>query len=363
MIELSARIGELSGRLEKAWPLVKIEEKKKRVVVLQGQMSAPGFWQDQNTAKKVGQEASDLSEEISAWEQLKKAFDELREVIEMEKEHTTAHEEELGALEKKFESLETILLFRDKHDAGDAIIAIHSGTGGTDAQDWAEMLLRMYLRFCEKKNWLTKIITISQGGEAGIKSVLFEVKGRYSYGYLKAESGVHRLVRISPFDAEKMRHTSFALVEVLPLWEEEVEIAIKAEDLRVDVFRAGGHGGQSVNTTDSAVRITHIPTGIVVACQNERSQAQNKETAMKILKAKIQRYYETEIETERAQLRGEYTEASWGNQARSYVLQPYKMVKDHRTDFETSDVDSVLDGGLEEFIEAYLQKLAGEKTG
>lgn len=357
--EFLTQIKQLETRLNNAWPLVKIEEKKKQVVESQSQMNQPGFWNDQNAAKKVSQHADNLQKEIIAWEKIKNDISDLIEMTALEKQPSSSEEKELtkqlNALEKEFNALEVALLFNDKEDAGNAIVAIHAGTGGTDAQDWAEMLLRMYLRFCEKQNWPTKIITISPGNEAGIKSVLFEVKGQNAYGYLKAEGGVHRLVRISPFDAEKMRHTSFSLVEVLPMWEDELEVKIKAEDLRVDVFRAGGHGGQSVNTTDSAVRITHLPTGIVVACQNERSQAQNKETAMKVLKSKLQKYYETEIEEERAQLRGEYTEASWGNQARSYVLQPYKMVKDHRTGFEVGDVDSVLNGELIEFIEAFLR--------
>jgi peptide chain release factor 2 len=363
MQDLINRIADLKQRLSKAWQIVEIDKKKSQVIDLQHQMAKPGFWQDQDKAKQVGQTASDLETDIEAWETMKQNIQDLLDITELDKEDKTVNlrtevSAQVGKLEKQFEKLEFSLLFQDKNDSSNALVAIHAGAGGTDAQDWAEMLLRMYLRFCESENWQAQIINISPGTEAGIKSVLFEVKGRYSYGYLKAEAGVHRLVRISPFDAEKMRHTSFALLEVLPLVEEKVEVDIKTDELRVDTFRASGHGGQGVNTTDSAVRITHIPTKLTVSCQNERSQQQNKETAMKILTTKLKQYYETELEEERQKLRGEYTEAAWGNQVRSYVLHPYKMVKDHRTNFETTEVDKVLNGELMEFVESYLRKQA-----
>ncbi|NQT49405.1 peptide chain release factor 2 [Candidatus Kuenenbacteria bacterium] len=364
MQDLINKISELRDRLAKAWGLIKVDEKKQKIIELQHQMSKPGFWNDQEKAKTISREASDLEQEVEDWEKIKKDIQDLLEITQLDKDdHDVNLRKEvtvqLKKLDKKFEQLEFDLLFKGKYDRGNAIIAIHAGAGGTDAQDWAEMLLRMYLRFCEKQEWKTQIINISAGGEAGIKSVLLQVIGKNSYGYLKPEGGVHRLVRISPFDAEKMRHTSFAMLEVLPLLSEITEIEIKAEDLRIDTFKAGGHGGQGVNTTDSAVRITHLPTKIVVSCQNERSQQQNKDTAMKILAAKLEQYYETEQEEEKQKLRGEYTEAAWGNQVRSYVLHPYKMVKDHRSDFETADVEKVLDGDLIEFIEAYLRKQEG----
>jgi len=361
MQDLINKIDAWQARLDKVLPLVEVERKKSRAADLQAEMARPGFWNNQEKAKNIGREASDLLFEVGEWESVQRELTDLREVAVMDRDDQTVslrEEVEIGLSkwENQFSHLELTLLFKGKYDRNDAIVAIHSGAGGTDAQDWAEMLLRMYLRFCEKQGWKTNIITISEGGEAGIKSVLFEVSGLYAYGQLKAEAGVHRLVRISPFDAEKMRHTSFALVEALPMLDDKVEITIKPDELRIDTYRAGGHGGQNVNKTDSAVRITHLPTNIVVTCQNERSQLQNKEKAMKVLMAKLQQYYETEVEEERQKLRGEYTEAAWGNQARSYVIHPYKMVKDHRTELETSDVEGVLDGDLAPFIEAYLRQ-------
>lgn len=366
MQELVSRILELKSRLQKAWQLIDVGAKRQKIIDLHEKMSGVGFWQDQNEAKKISQEVNDLEGLVSNWEEVNRGIQDLLDVAEMDKADQSVNlrveaEAQLVALKKKFNQLEFELLLSGKYDHCSAILAIHAGAGGTDAQDWAEMLLRMYLRFVEKRGWRSQILSISSGSEAGVKSVVFEVEGRNSYGYLKSENGVHRLVRISPFDAEKMRHTSFALVEVLPMLEDELEVGVKPEDLRVDTFHAGGHGGQSVNTTDSAVRITHLPTGIVVSCQNERSQQQNKEKALKIFRAKLQQYYETEVEEERQKLRGEYTEAAWGNQARSYVIHPYKMVKDHRTQYETANVEAVLDGDLTEFIEAYLRANVSKK--
>ena len=360
MTETVVRVSNLKERVANAWRLVKVDEKKQRIIGLQEKMSGVGFWENQENAKKVSQESSDLETEVGAWEKLMNELKDISEMADMDAKDQSVNltgeiNLQLDKLEAQFNAMEFSLFFAGAHDSSNAIVAIHAGAGGTDAQDWAEMLLRMYLRFCEKQKWKTQIITISSGGEAGVKSVLFEVRGKFSYGYLKSEAGVHRLVRISPFDAEKMRHTSFALVEVLPELEEVSKIEINPEELRIDVYRAGGHGGQSVNTTDSAVRITHLPTGIVVTCQNERSQLQNKETAMKVLRSKLQKYYETEVEEERKKLRGEFTEAAWGNQARSYVIHPYKMVKDHRTGYESTEVEKVLEGDLLPLVEAYLR--------
>jgi peptide chain release factor 2 len=263
--------------------------------------------------------------------------------------------QELTKLQAQFAKMEFAVLLNDEYDASDAIVALHAGAGGTEAQDWTEMLFRMFTRYAEKKGWRVTLLDKHLGGEAGIKSATFSVEGRYAYGHFKTEAGTHRLVRISPFDADKLRHTSFALVEVLPDLGEVAESTIDPKDLRIDTFLAGGHGGQGVQTTYSAVRITHIPTNIVVTCQNERSQTQNKATAMRILQAKLQALALEEREKQKRQLRGEFQSAEWGSQIRSYVLHPYQMVKDHRTKHETSDTQAVLDGDLDPFIEATLR--------
>ena len=339
---------------------MELDNKITEVKDLEVQMSRPDFWQDQNLAKAVSQKASDLKSEIDTWQKIKKEAGELLDMAQMDaKDQTVNLREEIEknflGLEKKFSDLEFYLLFSGKHDKNNAIVAVHAGTGGVDAMDWAEMLLRMYLRYCDQKGFKTEIIDKTAGSEAGIKSVVIEVRGNYAFGNLKSEHGVHRLVRISPFDAEAMRHTSFALVEVIPEVDESAKVEIKSEDLKIDTYRASGHGGQNVQKTESAVRVVHLPTKITVTCQTERSQAQNKERAMKILISKLQALEEAKADAEKKQLRGEYSEAVWGNQIRSYVLQPYHLVKDHRTDYEESDVDGVLDGKLEGFVEAYLK--------
>jgi len=301
-----------------------------------------------------------LKKEVDQWDAITKETEDLLDLVKTavaEEEASLGKEIEndFKKLEKKFEKLEFLVLFSGPYDRNNAIISIHAGAGGVEAQDWAEMLLRMYLRFGDAKGFTTKIIDQSRGQEAGIKSVSVEVTGRYAYGNLKSEAGVHRLVRISPFDAEKMRHTSFALVEVIPELEKNQELGVGDKDLKIETMRAGGHGGQGVNTTDSAVRITHLPTGLVVKCQNERSQLQNRQMALKILQAKLAKVMEEKHAKDLAEIRGEVLSAEWGSQIRSYVLQPYKMVKDHRTNFESKEPDAVLNGDLDGFVESYLR--------
>lgn len=320
------------------------------------------FWSDQHHAKEVTARHSMLVKEVEGWEKLKKQVDDLLEMAELDMHDQSVNltediKEQYQTALKTYEELEFFLLLSGTHDARNVIMSIHAGTGGTDAQDWAEMLMRMYLRYAEKKGWSVERVDESRGQEAGIKSATMIIRGPYAYGYLKSEHGVHRLVRISPFDAEKMRHTSFALVEVLPELDETAQVEIKPEELRIDTFMSGGHGGQSVNTTYSAVRIVHIPTGITVQCQNERSQMQNKETAMKILKSKLHARAEEEARAERKEMRGEYHEAAWGNQARSYVIHPYHLLKDHRTGYESTEPEKALEGELDEVVESYLRWL------
>lgn len=299
-----------------------------------------------------------LKKETEHWESILRQSADLISLIKdmaPESEELTLVEDSYKELEGIFGQFEKIKLYSGKYDARNAILSIHAGAGGADAQDWSEMLLRMYLRYCEQKGYQAKIVDETRGTEAGIKSVTLEIIGQWAYGNLKAEAGVHRLVRLSPFNADNLRQTSFALVEVIPALEGKQEIEVNPKDLRIDTYRASGAGGQHVNKTDSAVRITHIPTGFVVSCQNERSQMQNKERALNILKAKLLLRQEQDREKETQQIKGEHKSAEWGNQIRSYVLHPYKMVKDHRTGMETSDTEKVLGGEITMFIDEYLR--------
>ncbi len=305
---------------------------------------------------------------MATWDRLQQQIQDALDLLELaeaeeDEETLAAIAEDLDALAREVKQREFHLALSDPHDRGDAVLSIHAGAGGTEAQDWAEMLLRMYTRWAERQGYEVEITDLTPGEEAGIKSVTMTVRGPYAYGYLKAERGVHRLVRISPFDASARRHTSFALVEVVPLLDEEIEVKIDPKDLRIDVFKAGGPGGQHVQKNATAVRIVHIPTGIVVQCQSERSQHQNREMAMRILKARLYALELEKREQELARLKGKHVEAGWGNQIRSYVLQPYRLVKDLRTGYETGNVEAVLDGEITPFIEAYLQTLIGEAEG
>jgi peptide chain release factor 2 len=364
--ELRPRLDALRTRIDEAWRVLELDARAGEIKALEAEASAPDFWSDPERAKRESQKLAELRKEFDAWDALKREATDLAELIQIAEEEGESNLEgditvKITDLEKRYTELEFSMLFSGKYDASNAVVSIHAGAGGTDAQDWAEMLLRMFIRYAEQKGWKTRLVDESRGGEAGIKSATFFVDGRYAYGHLKGEAGVHRLVRQSPFNADALRQTSFSLVEVVPEIDDTVEIEIRPEDLRVDTFMSGGKGGQSVNTTYSAVRIVHIPTKITVSCQNERSQTQNKETAMKILKGKLIALKEEELRKEREQLRGEFHSAEWGNQIRSYVVHPYKMVKDHRTDIETSDTEAVLNGDLDRFVEGYLRMEAGKR--
>lgn len=315
------------------------------------------MWDNRERAQKIMIRQSHLREEIESYESLKKRTEDTMELFEiadesMEKELTG----EVEKIETAVDKLELKTLLSGKYDRGNALLAIHAGAGGTDSQDWAEMLERMYLRWAESHGYKTDILDRTAGEEAGIKSLTIGISGPMAYGYLRPEKGVHRLVRLSPFDAAHRRHTSFAFVEVLPELDDLDEVKIPADDIKVDVYKSSGAGGQNVQKNATAVRLTHIPTGLVVTCQNERSLVQNKENAMRVLKARLLEMKQEEQEEEISELRGEYTKAEWGSQIRSYVLHPYQLVKDHRTDFEMGNTQAVLDGEIDPFIEAYLRK-------
>ncbi|HVO22846.1 MAG TPA: peptide chain release factor 2 [Candidatus Margulisiibacteriota bacterium] len=336
--------------------------REERIAALDTQAAAPDFWNNSEQAQRVLKERAELSEPLAAWRKQLQELDDVKVFAELAAEGTDDAEAEAAAkltdVEQALERMELQRKLGGEHDAGNAIVTLHPGAGGTEAQDWAEMLLRMYLRWAERKGFKAELVDSQPGEGAGIKNATITVAGPYAFGYLKAEAGIHRLVRISPFDSNARRHTSFASVFVYPEIDEEVEVEINEADLRVDTYRSSGAGGQHVNKTDSAVRLTHLPTGIVVACQNERSQHKNKSMAMKILRARL---YELEKEKQRekmAEMDKAKKDIAWGSQIRSYVLHPYRLVKDHRTGIEIGNADGVLDGDLDQFIEAYLQAQA-----
>ena len=323
----------------------------------------PDFWNDNIKAQSILKEMNDLKELINQWKKLNAKNNDLLVLLDLAKEENdekTMQEisDNIETLESDIVNLELRQMLKGEDDSNDAIVTIHPGAGGTESQDWAEMLFRMYTHYTQRRGFTTNILNLSAGDEAGIKSVIMEIKGDYAYGYLKAETGVHRLVRISPFDSNKRRHTSFASVFVYPEVDEDIEVDINPSDLRIDTYRASGAGGQHVNKTSSAVRITHIPTGIVVQCQNERSQYKNKANAMKVLTARLYQQKKEEEEEKRQNIEDQKKEIAWGRQIRSYVFHPYNMIKDHRTDVETSNTQKVMDGDLDEFIEAYLLRFS-----
>lgn len=356
----AGKINAFSARLDELCNCLNLEEVQKDVVALEGKMAAPGFWDDAESAQNVVKQLKGLKGVVSAPEELRHEIDDAQVLVELAQEE---EEESLGqeiaetaaALEEKLRHLELASLLNDPRDSKNAIVNIHPGAGGTESCDWAEMLYRMLLRFCERREFQVEILDYQPGEEAGLKSAALLVNGHAAYGNLKSEAGVHRLVRISPFDASRRRHTSFAAVEVLTEVDDSIEIELREEDLRVDVFRASGAGGQHVNKTSSAVRLTHLPTGIVVGCQMERSQHRNRAMADQLLKAKL---YDIEMQKQQAELdaqRDGQQDVAWGSQIRSYVLHPYQMIKDHRTDVETGNVARVLDGDLDLFVEGYLK--------
>ncbi|MCA1180972.1 peptide chain release factor 2 [Bacillus licheniformis] len=350
---MATRLADFRGSLD-------LETKEARISELDEQMADPDFWGDQQKAQTIINEANALKDYVNTYKNLSESHEELQMTHDLLKEDPDQDLQnelvsELKSLTKQFNEFELQLLLSEPYDKNNAILELHPGAGGTESQDWGSMLLRMYTRWAERRGFKVETLDYLPGDEAGIKSVTLLIKGHNAYGYLKAEKGVHRLVRISPFDSSGRRHTSFVSCDVMPEFNEEIDIEIRTEDIKVDTYRASGAGGQHVNTTDSAVRITHLPTGVIVTCQTERSQIKNRERAMKMLKSKL---YQRRIEEQQAQLdeiRGEQKEIGWGSQIRSYVFHPYSLVKDHRTNTEMGNVQAVMDGDIDSFIDAYLR--------
>lgn len=356
MDEQRKRAEDLRDQIDKASDQLDIKKLSEQLGTLQKTASDPEFWNDSGKAQAVMKQIAKLEARTKPWVDLHKGITDVSEMLELDDTSLAGElEQQLRDIETKFNALKEELKFNGAYDDYDVILSIYAGAGGTDAQDWTQMLLRMYLRYFEKSGWKTVTIDESAGEEAGLKSITLEVEGAFAYGKLRGEHGVHRLVRLSPFNSDNLRQTSFAKVEVVPKIDKPEDLEIDDKDLKIDVYRSGGHGGQSVNTTDSAVRVTHIPSGVTVAIQNERSQLQNKETAMTILRSRLAQLQMEQHQEQLGKLKGPNQSAEWGNQIRSYVLHPYKQVKDLRTRYETSDPDVVLDGDLEPLINAYLE--------
>lgn len=356
--DVNKTITEFKQAIEDFDNAIQPDKLEKKYQELNQLMQQPDFWSNTNEAKKVTKEANSIRHKVDYLNQLRQKLDNLIDWAEISEEQTEEWdilETDLKALEKEIKAFELETLLSGPYDENNAIIEIHPGAGGTESQDWADMLYRLYARYAQRKKYKVEILDYQAGDEAGIKSIVMLIKGSYAYGYLKAERGVHRLVRISPFDSNARRHTSFASIDVIPEIDDDIDIDIKDEDLKIDVYRSSGAGGQSVNTTDSAVRITHLPTNIVVTCQNERSQLKNKETAMNLLKAKLVQEEIKKQESALKDIKGEQKDIAWGSQIRSYVFHPYQMVKDHRTNYEVGNVDIVMDGDIDGFINAYLK--------
>ncbi len=360
--EYKMQIGTLSDMLTEIQTALDPDKIKAELADLETQMGAADFWNDVETANKVNQRVKTLQNKLGRFQKLKARFDDLNTLVEMAEEEeddglVDEIKSETALVSEQIEALRLEQMLKGPYDACNAVLSLHAGAGGTEAQDWTEMLYRMYTRYCETCGWVVRELDLLDGDDAGVKSVTFEVDGDNAYGYLKAEKGVHRLVRISPFDASGRRHTSFSSLDVTPIFDDDSgDVKIDPDDLRVDTYRSSGAGGQHVNKTSSAIRITHLPTGIVVQCQNERSQIQNRETAMRMLRGKLLELQEREREEHMAQIKGEMKKIEWGSQIRSYVFQPYTLVKDHRTGVENGNIQAVMDGDLDAFIHAYLVK-------
>lgn len=355
MHDIHVQAQNLQNELQQALARLNFDDLGRQQIELNKKSLAPDFWKDNLQAQEVSRKQARLEKRLRPWQNLKRSVQELVELSSMEDESLRLDlDKQLKAAKADFQKLKDELKFSGPYDGRDVILDIFAGAGGTDAQDWAQMLMRMYVRWAEKNSYEVKTIDESLGDEAGIKSVTLQISGDFTYGKLKGEHGIHRLVRLSPYNADNLRQTSFAKVDVLPKIDEPDEIGIEDKDLRIDVYRSGGHGGQSVNTTDSAVRVTHLPTGITVAIQNERSQLQNRAAALTILRSRLAQLQLEQHAEKISEIKGPNEQAAWGNQIRSYVLHPYKQVKDVRTKYETSDPEAVLNGDLDPFINAYL---------